>query len=69
MRITYFNEKQNVLYINTNLITKRGRTINETLKYFDKPYSERINESQYKEQINEELKKHPGCKISEFMDL
>lgn len=68
MKKFYFDEKQNVLYINTNLIMQ-GHKLKEKLEYMKKTYQERINNSQYKEQINDELKKHPGCLISEFMDV
>lgn len=68
MKKFYFDGKQNVLFINTNLIMY-GNTVKQKLEYMKKTYSERINNSQYKEQINNELKKHPGCLISEFMDV
>ena len=68
MKKFYFDEKQNVLYINTNLII-RGNTLKQKLQYMKKSYHERINESQYKNQINDELKKHANCIISEFIDV
>lgn len=68
MKKFYFDEKQNVLYINTNLII-RGNTLKQKLQYMKKSYSQRINDSQYKKQINDELKKHPNCVISEFIDI
>ena len=68
MKKFYFDEKQNVLYINTNLII-RGNTLKQKLQYMKKSYSQRINDSQYKNQINDELKKHSNCIISEFIDV
>lgn len=53
MKKFYFDEKQNVLYINTNLII-RGNTLKQKLQYMKKSYLQRINDSQYKKQINGE---------------
>lgn len=64
--ITWYNEKRNTLYILTEAITPENLKREGLREYLSKPYTERIAESPYKIQIEKELKKHPGCKISEY---
>ena len=65
MELFMYSEKDNVLYINTDAIMK-GKSIKERMAYFNKSYSERIAESQYRKEIEAEIAKYAGCKISEF---
>ncbi len=78
MRYTFFDTKRDTLYINSNLIlpdTKGMKFRDHCKKYdeaFAKSYEERLQEycpQDIRVQIQEELDKHPGCKISEFDDL
>ena len=67
MKITMWNEKENTLNIRTEAIMKAGLGFREGLAYMKKPYEERIADSPYREEIRNELSKHPGCTVSEFM--
>lgn len=73
MKLTTFDEKKNTLYINSDAILPdtTGMNFLEHCKKYDewfaKSYKERIELSPYKELIEEELAKHPDCKISEFL--
>ena len=75
MRLTWFIEKDNTLYINTDAIMcdTKGMSPKERSSalssYFKLSYEERIEKSPYKNEIKKELAKHPGCDISEFTDL
>lgn len=68
MALTMYFDKDNLLCIHSDAITKKCKTVQETLAYMRKPYSERIEESPYRDRINAEIAKHPGCTISEFCD-
>ena len=72
MKYTMFSEKENVLYINTNAITPRGVGFAEIKKVFKMPYLDRIEKyatSTAKQAILAEIKKHSGCKLSEYMNV
>lgn len=78
MRITFYSEKDNTLYINSDIIlpdTKKlpfKEHLKLTKQAFAKSYEERIEQYATKEQqehIHEQLKAHEGCKISEFCDM
>lgn len=75
MKITEFDEKRNTLYILTDVIMcdTKGLSMKEKSKaiqdYFNLSYEERINRSQYKDEILKEIKKHPNCQISEYSYL
>lgn len=75
--ITMYNEKENTLYILSDVILPekpKGQLSREQLKkvmeerreYFKKSYEERIALSSYREEIMKEIEKHPNCKISEY---
>jgi len=68
MQLVKYIERDNTLYINSDAITKRFPTLNEGLAYMRKPYAERIAESPYKAQIEAEIVKYEGCKLSEFCE-
>jgi hypothetical protein len=69
-KYTRFNEKRNTLYILSSVIMPpRGSDSHEIREAFRMTYEERLNKycpAQIKEQILEEIRKHKGCKISEF---
>lgn len=69
MKVCYFDERDNTLYINTKVILPSGLTSRQIGEYMRKSYEERINESSNKEFILSEMDKHPGCNLSEFMDV
>lgn len=70
-----YDSKNNVLYINTDIILcdTKGMTPRERAKAIYKhlslSYEERINQSKYKDVILKEIEKHPNCKISEFSNI
>jgi len=70
-----YDDVKNILYINTNLIMcdLRGLTPKEKSKaimnHFRLNMGQRINLSKHKKEIIEEIKKHKGCKLSEFSTL
>lgn len=76
-RYTYFSEKQNCLFIHSNqlLPNTSGLSWKEHSRAYKQAfamsYEERLkkfaNEECQKE-VKEELKKHKGCSISEFMN-
>lgn len=68
MEVTWYNEKDNTLYILTSAIKPKGLSMKKGIEYMNKPYKERIAESPYREEIEKELLKHPNCKISEYMN-
>ena len=67
MQLFHIDSKHKTLYINSDAITKKTRTISEGLAYMKKPYEERIEESPYRDRIKEELAKYPDYQISEFI--
>lgn len=58
----------NTLAIHSDAITPNDLRISEALAWMRRPYEERIAESPYRDQINAEIAKHPGCKFTEFCD-
>lgn len=78
MRYTSFSEKDNCLYINSNqlLPDTSGMTFKESYKAckeaFKKTYEERLKmyaNNECRKEVEEELKKHKGCEISEFLTI
>lgn len=78
MRYTNFSEKYNCLYINSNqlLPDTSGMTFKESYKArkeaFKKTYEERLKlyaNNECRKEVEEELKKHKGCEISEFLTI
>ena len=78
MRLFNFDEKRNILYINTDVLLgdMSGMTYKEKKQYitnnFKMSYKERINNIKnvrYRDAILTELLKHKDCEISEFCDL
>lgn len=78
MRIYYFNEKENTIYINTNVLlgNMNGMTLKDKRKYigenFKLTYEERIQrvkDAKFKEAILKALSEHIGCEISEFSEM
>lgn len=75
MKYTQFDKRLNTLYINSNVILPNVRGLGykehgEMLgKAFTMSYIERIEayaSEEAKAEIYKEMKKHEGCKISEF---
>ena len=66
MKLSNYNQKRNTLYILTEAILPKNLHGKELRDYMSKPYSERIAESPYREQIEDEIKKYPNCIISEY---
>lgn len=72
MKLTDYDEKENVLYIRsqailpdtTQMTRQEQREAYE--KWFAMGYEKRIDLSPYKDQIKAEIAKHEGCKLSEF---
>ena len=78
MVLTRYDEKTNTLLINSGVISPntKGMKLKDqfTLKKeaFNKSYTERLSDYATEEQrkkIYEEMDRHPGCSISEFMDI
>ena len=78
MKYTFFDTKNNILYINSNqlLPCTKGMSFKEYHKAYDKAftmsYKERINQfacNEAKEEIKKELKAHKDCKISEYLNI
>lgn len=67
MKLTWFDDRQNCLYIHSDAITKKLGSHSAEIEYMQKPYTERIAESPYREAIEKEIAKHPGCKIGEYI--
>ena len=69
MKNTIWGEKENTLYIRTAIIMPKNCSREEYNKAFDLSYPERIKrycQEDVRAEIENEIKNHPGCKISEF---
>lgn len=85
MRISFFDDDANTLYINSDALipksirdplrlltpgTLEWKSANrEFKKYCRKSYEYQIEMCDYTNEIKSELDKHPGCIISEFIDV
>ncbi len=74
MKVAYFDEHDNTVYILTDAImcdtkdmTYKERAIAMN-KHFALSYEERIELSPYKDQIKAVIAEHPNCKISEYIN-
>lgn len=77
-RFYFYSEKENTFYIRTELIlpNTKGLPFKETFKKnseaFKMTYEERLKSfcpKEIRNEIKKELKKYPGCNISEFTDI
>lgn len=69
-KITMYDDKRNTLYIATDVIMPKVYNREEYKKAFAMSYAERIKkyctDKDAKKEIEQELKNHKGCNISEF---
>ena len=63
-----FYPHNNTLAIHSDAITPNDLFGAHAVAWMRRPYSERIEESPYRDQINAEIIKHPNCKLTEFCD-
>lgn len=65
----YYSEKNNTLYVNTDILVPRNADKNDFDRAFQMTIKERIEKyapDNAKKGINYELETHKGCQISEF---